>query len=198
MPRGCGPLWGERRKCEPLGGAGAPGRAGCAQAGGGDRHSHRVEAHKGLILAACRRKPALFLRELRDLLANGFPVRLHYRVELWTVGGWVNDLRESTEWDVVVRLDQLDRSYEVARLVGDAVTRLGRFQQFADAEQAVERPFRAPGGPVVPVLGIATCLTLMLSLPWETWVRLGAWFAVGLVIYVTYSHRRAAAVREAA
>lgn len=37
---------------------------------GGDRRSHRVEAHKGLILAACRRKPALFLRELRDDLAR--------------------------------------------------------------------------------------------------------------------------------
>ena len=37
---------------------------------GGDRRSHRVDAHKGLILAACRRKPALFLRELRDDLAR--------------------------------------------------------------------------------------------------------------------------------
>ncbi len=35
---------------------------------GGDRRSHRMEAHKGLILAACCRKPALFLRELRDQL----------------------------------------------------------------------------------------------------------------------------------
>jgi hypothetical protein len=89
-------------------------------------------------------------RELRDLLRNGFPVRVHYRVELWTVGGWVNDLRASTEWDVVVRYDQLDRTYEVARLVGDAVTRLGEFEQFADAEQAVERPFRAPIRPPRP------------------------------------------------
>ena len=33
---------------------------------GGDRHSHHVEAHSRLILATLRRKPALFLRELRD------------------------------------------------------------------------------------------------------------------------------------
>jgi hypothetical protein len=82
-------------------------------------------------------------RELRGLLANGFPVRLHYRVELWSAGGWSNDLRATTEWDVVVRYDQLDRKYEVARLTGDMVTILGRFAEFADAEQAVERPFRA-------------------------------------------------------
>lgn len=37
---------------------------------GGDRHSHHVDAHKGLILAALRRKPAMFLSELRDHLAQ--------------------------------------------------------------------------------------------------------------------------------
>ena len=37
---------------------------------GGDRHSHHTEAHKALILAALRRKPAIFLRELRDHLAE--------------------------------------------------------------------------------------------------------------------------------
>lgn len=37
---------------------------------GGDRHSHRVEAQSRLILATCRRKPAIFLRELRDHLAR--------------------------------------------------------------------------------------------------------------------------------
>ena len=55
----------------------AAGRRGCEAAGrlrpsrwGGDRRSHRVEAHKGLIGATCRRKPAVFLRELRDDLAR--------------------------------------------------------------------------------------------------------------------------------
>ena len=37
---------------------------------GGDRHSHRVEAYARPILAACRRRPAIFLRELRDHLAR--------------------------------------------------------------------------------------------------------------------------------
>ncbi len=59
-----------------------------------------------------------------------------------------------------------------------------------------ERPFRAPGGAAVPVLGIAICLAMMLALPWVTWLRLGAWFAVGLVVYATYSHRGAAAARQ--
>ena len=32
------------------------------------------------------------------------------------------------------------------------------------------RPFRTPGSPVVPLLGVATCAYLMTGLPGETWV----------------------------
>ena len=60
------------------------------------------------------------------------------------------------------------------------------------------RPFRVPGGPAVPLLGIATCLLMMVFLPWPTWLRLGAWFALGAVVYAAYSHRSAAAIRTAA
>ena len=35
---------------------------------GGDRLSHRIEAHATLILRTCEARPLLFLRELRDLL----------------------------------------------------------------------------------------------------------------------------------
>ena len=81
---------------------------------------------------------------LRDLLRNGFPARLHFRAELWSAGGWFNDLERTTEWDMIVRYDPLDRTYRVARIVGDVVAPLGQFEQFADAETAIERPFRAP------------------------------------------------------
>ncbi|HKQ05940.1 MAG TPA: amino acid permease [Blastocatellia bacterium] len=49
-----------------------------------------------------------------------------------------------------------------------------------------ERPFRAPWVPAVPILGIATCLLLMFSLPAENWLRLGVWLLVGFVIYFAY------------
>jgi APA family basic amino acid/polyamine antiporter len=51
------------------------------------------------------------------------------------------------------------------------------------------RPFRCPAVFVVAPLGIAVNLTMMLFLPWETWLRLGAWLAVGLVIYFAYGRR---------
>ncbi len=59
-----------------------------------------------------------------------------------------------------------------------------------------KRAFRVPGSPAVPLLGIATCLLMMVSLGWASWARLVAWLVVGLVIYAGYGHRRARLVRE--
>ncbi|QQR74242.1 MAG: amino acid permease [Holophagales bacterium] len=52
-----------------------------------------------------------------------------------------------------------------------------------------ERPFRCPWVPVVPILGILSCLLLMFSLPTANWWRLAAWLALGLVIYFAYGRR---------
>ncbi len=54
-------------------------------------------------------------------------------------------------------------------------------------EPGVERPFRAPFSPFVPVAGILTCLMLMFSLPAENWYRLLIWLALGMSIYFGYS-----------
>src|SRR5216117_670590 len=50
-------------------------------------------------------------------------------------------------------------------------------------------PFRAPLVPLVPILGILTCLLLMFSLPAENWYRLIVWLVIGLVIYFLYGRR---------
>ena len=50
----------------------------------------------------------------------------------------------------------------------------------------LKRPFRCPLVPVVPILGILSCLFLMIGLPLDTWLRLVVWLAIGLVIYFVY------------
>jgi APA family basic amino acid/polyamine antiporter len=54
----------------------------------------------------------------------------------------------------------------------------------------LRRPFRTPLVPLVPILGIAINLAMMLSLGWHNWLRLGAWLAIGLVIYFAYGQKR--------
>jgi basic amino acid/polyamine antiporter, APA family len=54
----------------------------------------------------------------------------------------------------------------------------------------LHRPFRAPAIWLVAPGGIATSLVLMLELPRDTWIRLGVWLVIGLLIYFTYGTRR--------
>jgi APA family basic amino acid/polyamine antiporter len=50
--------------------------------------------------------------------------------------------------------------------------------------------------PVVPVLGILSCLLLMFSLPVGNWWRLGIWLLIGFVIYFGYGMRHSVMRRE--
>ncbi|HXI20297.1 MAG TPA: amino acid permease [Gemmatimonadales bacterium] len=53
----------------------------------------------------------------------------------------------------------------------------------------IQRPFRTPLVPLVPLLGILACGFLMARLPVDTWARLVIWMAIGLAIYFLYGRR---------
>jgi APA family basic amino acid/polyamine antiporter len=53
----------------------------------------------------------------------------------------------------------------------------------------VERRFRTPGVPFTPLVTVAFCLYLMISLPSITWIRFGLWMLAGLAIYFMYGVR---------
>ncbi len=59
----------------------------------------------------------------------------------------------------------------------------------------LERPFRTPFVPLVPILGMACCLGLMATLPWETWERLFIWLALGCLIYFAYGRHHSTLTR---
>jgi basic amino acid/polyamine antiporter, APA family len=50
----------------------------------------------------------------------------------------------------------------------------------------LRRPFKTPLVPFVPILGIVSCLALMIPLPLDTWLRLAVWLVIGLAIYFLY------------
>ncbi len=52
------------------------------------------------------------------------------------------------------------------------------------------RGFRAPLGPIFPVLSIIFCIVLMMGLEVMTWMAFFAWLLIGLIIYFLYSRHR--------
>jgi APA family basic amino acid/polyamine antiporter len=60
----------------------------------------------------------------------------------------------------------------------------------------LERPFRTPLVPLVPILGILSCFGLMATLPGDTWLRLLVWLLIGFVIYFSYGRKHSVLQRE--
>ncbi len=56
-------------------------------------------------------------------------------------------------------------------------------------EPDLPRPFRTPAVYAVAPLGALSAVFLMCGLPLDTWLRLGAWLAIGLAVYMLYGMR---------
>jgi APA family basic amino acid/polyamine antiporter len=50
----------------------------------------------------------------------------------------------------------------------------------------LERPFRTPWVPFVPIMGILVSGLMMASLPLDTWLRLIIWLVIGMAVYFFY------------
>jgi basic amino acid/polyamine antiporter, APA family len=57
--------------------------------------------------------------------------------------------------------------------------------RFTDPERP--RPFKCPGGIVLPLIGIAGCVYIASGLPFITWAMFWGWFVLGLAIYFGFS-----------
>ncbi len=59
------------------------------------------------------------------------------------------------------------------------------------------RPFKTPWVPFVPIMGMAVSFAMMAALPWETWLRLAVWLAIGMAIYFGYGRKHSRVQRGA-
>jgi len=54
----------------------------------------------------------------------------------------------------------------------------------------IPRGFTVPALPLVAILGIVVCGSMIYGLGWTNWMRLGVWLAIGLVFYFAYGVRK--------
>jgi APA family basic amino acid/polyamine antiporter len=89
----------------------------------------------------------------------------------------------------IVPLDTLLALVNIGTLSAFAIVCLGVLVLRA-VEPDRARPYRAPFGPLVAILGLGLCLYLMIGgLSGATWVRFIIWFLIGIAVYAAYGYR---------
>jgi len=84
--------------------------------------------------------------ELLELLRNGFPAVLRFRLELWREGGFFDDIESAVQWNAYVRYDPYSQQYQAGRRQGSALEEdFGGFSTIEAVEaRLLERPFEVP------------------------------------------------------
>lgn len=77
----------------------------------------------------------------RELLVNGFPAALRFRLELWRVGGLFDDLESTASWQILVRYDPYTHRYTAVRLQSRATENLGGFPTLEAVEAEIATPY---------------------------------------------------------
>ena len=147
-----------------------------------------VVAHTAVLLVFQMGQPRIFFSMSRDgLLPKSFSkVHPKYRTPYITTiltGVVVGITSMFTSIDEMVDLTNIGTLFAfILVCIGILILR--------KKDPSRERNFKTPFVPFVPVLGIVSCLYLMLGLPWITWIRFAGWLMIGLFIYIFYGRNR--------
>lgn len=79
-----------------------------------------------------------------ELIRNGFPARLHYKLERWAAGTFVNDVKATTEWELIAEYDALAKSYKLIRATSQRAAVVGEFPGLADVDAKLAEPYGPP------------------------------------------------------
>jgi len=77
----------------------------------------------------------------RELLTNGFPAALRFRLELWRVGGLFDDLESVSRWQMLVRYDPYTKRYFAVRLQARSTENLGGFPTLEAVDSEIATPY---------------------------------------------------------
>ncbi|BBX65668.1 cationic amino acid transport integral membrane protein [Mycobacterium saskatchewanense] len=151
-----------------------------------------------LMLGQCRvlfamARDGLLPRQLAKTGSRGTPVRITVLVAV-LVGATAS----------VFPIDKLEEMVNVGTLFAFALVSAG-VMVLRRTRPDLERGFRAPWVPALPIASICACVWLMVNLTALTWVRFAIWLVIGTAIYVGYGyghsvqgHRQALEARQTA
>lgn len=134
-------------------------------------------------------QPRIFMAMARDRLLPGIFAKLHAKYRTPFVPTILTGLFVGLA-SMLIDIGQAAELTNIGTLTAFIIVCAGVIF-LRKSQPATTRPFRCPLVPLLPILGIVSCFTLMLSLPVITWVRFFVWMAIGIAIYFLYGYKHA-------
>jgi basic amino acid/polyamine antiporter, APA family len=155
-----------------------------------------VIAHTAVLLVFQMGQPRIFFSMARDGLLPPALARVHPRFKTPHVPTIITGVAVGTV-AAFASIDEMVDLTNIGTLFAFVLVCIGiPILRYKDPDR--KRPFRVPLGPwVVPMLGVISCLFLMVYLPPASWWRFVGWLALGLSIYLAYGYCRSTLGREA-
>ncbi|MBM7645199.1 APA family basic amino acid/polyamine antiporter [Scopulibacillus daqui] len=129
----------------------------------------------------------LFYSISRDGLLPKALSRVHSKRKVPVTSTWVTGLLVSL-FTGFIPLDKLAELTNIGTLFAFSAVSLG-VAILRKTRPDLERGFRTPLVPVIPILAVIISVYLMLQLRAFTWKGFFVWLVIGLVIYFTYGYR---------
>lgn len=151
----------------------------------------KIAAIAGLssvILVMLMGQPRIFFSMAKDGLLPPIFSRIHPRYKTPYVSTIITGL-VAIILAGILPIDILGHLVSIGTLLAFAIVCIG-VVILRVKRPDIKRAFKTPFVPVVPILGAGICLLQMFSLPLDTWYRLIAWMALGLLIYFTYGIKK--------
>lgn len=144
-----------------------------------------IMAHIAVLLVLVLGQSRIFFSMARDGLLPSVFSRVHKKfktphVTTIVVGVVIASVAAFTNIDEMVDLTNIGTLFAfVLVCFGIIILRI--------KEPARHRTFKVPLNPVIPLLGVASCVFLMTALPGITWIRFIVWLIIGLIVFFSYS-----------
>ena len=151
-----------------------------------------VVAHTAVLLVFQLGQPRIFFSMARDGLLPPSFAKVHPRfrtphVTTILTGVAVGVCAMFTSIDEMVDLTNIGTLFAFMLVcIGIPILRWRE----PERRRAFKVPWVFRRAPVIPIFGVASCLYLMLGLPWITWLRFGLWLVVGMAVYFSYGIRK--------
>jgi APA family basic amino acid/polyamine antiporter len=140
-----------------------------------------------VILVSLLGQPRIFFSMANDGLLPSWFAKIHPRYGTPHITTWITGITCAVIAGLFP-LNVLGELVSIGTLLAFALVCAGVLVLRKTAPDA-PRSFRTPWVPLVPVLGILTCVAAMFALPAITWINLAVWMSLGFAVYFGYSRK---------